>query len=87
MCVCVCVGGGCGCVCVCFVFVLFCFVLFVCLFFFPESIIDIFCECDFVRRIWEELFKIIKDKHDVHFTASNCDEIFEGFLMINCDFQ
>ena len=26
---------------------------------FPESIIHIFCECDFVRPIWEELFKII----------------------------
>ena len=31
---------------------------------------------DFVRPIWEELFKIIKDKQDVDFTASNFDKIF-----------
>ena len=42
----------------------------------PESIIHIFCECDFVRPIWEELLKIIKDKHDIDFSASNFDKIF-----------
>ena len=46
---------------------------------FPESIIHIFCECDFVRPIWEELFKIIKDKYDIDFSASNFDKIFGVF--------
>ena len=46
---------------------------------FPESVIHIFCECDFVRSIWEELLKIIKDKHDVDFTTSNFDKIFGAF--------
>ena len=43
---------------------------------FPESIIHIFCECDFDRPIWEEVLKIIKDKYDVDFTVSNFDKIF-----------
>ena len=38
-----------------------------------------FCECDFATPIWEDLFKIIKQKHDVEFTASNFDKIFQGF--------
>ena len=46
---------------------------------FPESIIHIFCECDFVRPIWDELLKIIKDKYDVDFTVSNFDKIFGVF--------
>ena len=48
---------------------------------FPESIIHIFifCECEFVRPIWEELFKMIKDKHDVDFTASYFDKILGVF--------
>ena len=33
----------------------------------------------FVRPIWEELFKIIKDKHDVDFTASNFEKTFGVF--------
>ena len=33
----------------------------------PESVIHIFCECDFVRPVWEELFKIIKDNYDIDF--------------------
>ena len=49
---------------------------------FPESVIHIFCECDFVRPIWEELFKIIKDKYDIDFSASNFDKILE-FLETN----
>ena len=43
---------------------------------FPESVIHIFCKCDFVRPIWEELFKIIKDKYDIDFSASNFDKTF-----------
>ena len=39
----------------------------------------IFCECDFVRPIWEELFKIIQDKHDTDFTALKFDKIFGVF--------
>ena len=34
---------------------------------FPELVIHIFCECDFVRPVWEELFKIIKDNYDIDF--------------------
>ena len=29
------------------------------------------------RPIWEELFKIIKDKHDIDFTTLNFDKAFE----------
>ena len=46
----------------------------------PESIVHIFCECDFVRPIWEELFKIIKDKYGTDFTNLNFDKIFLEFL-------
>ena len=46
---------------------------------FPESVIHIFFECDFVRPIWEELFKIIKDKYGIDFSASNFDKIFGVF--------
>ena len=46
---------------------------------FPESVIHIFCECDFVRPFWEELFKIIKDRYDIDFSASNFDKIFGVF--------
>ena len=46
---------------------------------FPESFIHIFCECDFVRPIWEELFKIIKDKYDIDFSTSKFDKIFGVF--------
>ena len=46
---------------------------------FPESVIHIFCECDFVRPVWEELFKVIKDNYDIDFSASNFDKIFGVF--------
>ena len=45
----------------------------------PESIVHIVCECDFVRPIWEKLFKIIKDKYDTDFTALNFDKIVGVF--------
>ena len=46
---------------------------------FPESIVHVFCECDYVIPIWDELVKIIQDKHDINFSISNFDKIFGVF--------
>ena len=46
---------------------------------FPESIIHVFCDCEFVKPIWEEFVEIIQDKHDINFSISNFDKIFGVF--------
>ena len=51
-----------------------------CLFSFVFSVMFCFCDCEFVRPIWDELIKIIKEKHNIDFTASNFDKKF-GFLV------
>ena len=51
---------------------------------FPESIIHVFRECEYVGPIWEKLVKIIQDKHDIDFSITNFDKIVgiygENFL-------
>ena len=45
----------------------------------PEAIIHVFCECDFVKPIWDGLIKIIKEKHDIDFSISNFEKMFGAF--------
>ena len=42
----------------------------------PETIKHIFCNCEYVTPIWENLVKIIQNKFDVDFTLSNFEKIF-----------
>ena len=55
---------------------------------YPESIIHILCDCEYVIPIWDELLKIIHDKHDIDFSLSNFDETFgiyqDNFLTYLC---
>ena len=46
---------------------------------FPETIIHVFCKCDYVKPIWDDLIKIIKDKHDINFSISNFEKMFGVF--------
>ena len=43
---------------------------------FPESSIHIFCECDNIKLIWDDLVKIIQDKEDISFSISNFEKMF-----------
>ena len=42
----------------------------------PESILHFFCDCDFVKPIWEKLIDIIRSKHDINFSVSTFDKMF-----------
>ena len=46
---------------------------------FPESIIHVFCDCELVKPIWEDLVNVIQDKHDINFSISNFDKMFGVF--------
>ena len=52
---------------------------------FPETIIHVFCECDYVKPIWDDLIKIIKDKHDIEIflfqTLKRCLEFSRIILL------
>ena len=37
------------------------------------------CGCDFVKPIWDDFIKIIKDKHDIDFFISNFEKMFGVF--------
>ena len=42
----------------------------------PETIIHFFCECEVVKPIWNDLDKIIRNKHDIDFASSPFEKMF-----------
>ena len=44
-----------------------------------SPIIHVFCKCEHVKPIWDDLIKIIKDKYDINFSISNFEKMFGVF--------
>ena len=42
----------------------------------PKTIIHFFCECEVVKPIWNDIDKIIKNKHDINFASSPFEKMF-----------
>ena len=43
---------------------------------YPETIIHVFCECEVVIPLWNDMVKIINHKKDVNFSVCNFDKMF-----------
>ena len=55
---------------------------------YPETMVHVFCECEVVIPLWNDMVEIINHKEDVNFSVSNFDKMFgiqdDKFLTFLC---